>query len=35
MKRELWARAVGLTVLMFGYFWYNFKIHSMVARVLL
>lgn len=34
MKRELWARAVELTVLLFGYFWYNANIRSAVVRVL-
>ena len=35
MKQERWVRAVQRTSLVFGYFWYNANIHSVVARVLL
>jgi hypothetical protein len=33
MKKQ-WFRVVESTALVFGYFWYNTSIHSVVARIL-
>jgi hypothetical protein len=34
MKKKWWFRAAEVTALVFGYFWYNANVHSVVARVL-
>jgi hypothetical protein len=33
MKKQ-WFRAVESAAMLFGYFWYNTSIHTVVARIL-